>query len=67
MKLILLLLFVSIHQMYAEPVYSQDNKSNVEKNELIQQQPLQKTITGKIIDEQGEPIIGVNIVEKGTS
>ncbi len=67
MKLIFLLLFVSIHQMYAKPIYSQNNKLNVEKDEQIQQQPLQKAITGKIIDEQGEPIIGVNIVEKGTS
>jgi len=67
MKLIFLLLFVSIHQMHAKPIYSQDNKPTVEKDVLIQQQPLQKAITGKIIDEQGEPIIGVNIVEKGTS
>lgn len=67
MKLIFLLLLVSIHQMHAKPIYSQDNKPTVEKDVLIQQQPLQKAITGKIIDEQGEPIIGVNIVEKGTS
>ncbi|BBD46388.1 TonB-dependent receptor plug (Precursor) [Petrimonas sp. IBARAKI] len=53
--------------MHAKPIYSQDNKPTVEKDVLIQQQPLQKAITGKIIDEQGEPIIGVNIVEKGTS
>lgn len=31
------------------------------------QQQQKRRITGKITDEQGEPIIGANIVEKGTS
>ncbi|MGI6048084.1 MAG: SusC/RagA family TonB-linked outer membrane protein [Petrimonas sp.] len=31
------------------------------------QQPTKKQITGKIVDEQGEAIIGANILEKGTT
>lgn len=65
MKMILLLLFVSINQMYAKSVFNQSMNSTTD--ELIQQQPIQKTITGKIIDVQDKPIVGVNIVEKGTS
>lgn len=65
MKMILLLLFVSINQMYAKSVFNQGMNSTTD--ELIQQQPIQKTITGKIIDVQDKPIVGVNIVEKGTS
>lgn len=29
-------------------------------------QPVRKTITGTIVDEQGDPIIGANVIEKGT-
>ena len=29
--------------------------------------PAQKTITGKVIDETGETIIGANVVVKGTT
>lgn len=35
-----------------------------EKTEIEQQQ---KRITGKVVDDQGEPIIGANIVEVGTT
>lgn len=33
----------------------------------IIQQPIKKQITGKVVDAQGEPIIGANIVEVGTT
>ena len=36
-----------------------------EKTEIVQQKG--KTITGTIVDAQGETIIGANIIEKGTS
>lgn len=44
-----------------------DKSSNAiyAENEEISQQ--KKTITGKIIDTQGLPIIGANIIEVGTS
>ncbi len=34
---------------------------------LIAQQPSGKTISGRVLDTNGEPIIGANIIEKGTS
>lgn len=34
---------------------------------LKAQQQSKKTVTGTIVDERGEPIIGANIIEKGTS
>lgn len=49
-----------------------DGSKNVQKeietivSELIIQQQ-KKQITGKVTDEQGEPIIGANIIEKGTT
>ncbi|HCC85552.1 MAG TPA: SusC/RagA family protein [Porphyromonadaceae bacterium] len=35
--------------------------------ETIIQQPAKKQITGRVVDVQGEPIIGANIVEVGTT
>jgi len=32
-----------------------------------QQPPAYKSVTGKITDERGEPVIGANIIEKGTT
>ncbi|MGI6243385.1 MAG: SusC/RagA family TonB-linked outer membrane protein [Prevotella sp.] len=34
---------------------------------LMSQQQHQKTVKGKVVDAQGEPLIGVTIAEKGTS
>ncbi len=42
------------------------NINIIRKNYAIQQQK-NKHITGKIIDSNGEPIIGANVVEKGTT
>lgn len=50
-------------------VYKNRNIKPAEIDELIIIEPEQqkKTITGKITDESGQPIIGANIVEKGTT
>lgn len=37
------------------------------ESQVSQQQKKQKRVTGVIKDENGEPIIGVNVVEKGTT
>lgn len=37
-----------------------------DKAELLTQQPSKRQVTGRVTDELGEPIIGANIVEKGT-
>lgn len=45
-------------------------KAEVEEKEEVPDkavQPEKKTISGKIIDEKGEPIIGANIIETGTT
>ncbi|WP_352422996.1 SusC/RagA family TonB-linked outer membrane protein [Proteiniphilum sp.] len=41
-----------------------DNEAVNKKNDVLQQR---KQITGTIIDAQGEPIIGANIIEQGTN
>lgn len=52
-------------------VYKEEKKMNtLEIREIILKeivQQLKRTITGKIIDKNGEPLIGANIVEKGTT
>lgn len=40
-------------------------KKEVKEKETAQ--PQKKTITGKVVDENGEPVIGANVVEKGTT
>ncbi|MDR0421424.1 MAG: TonB-dependent receptor [Proteiniphilum sp.] len=52
-------------------IYSDEAKSTPEEvasivSELIIRQQ-KKQISGRVVDEQGEPVIGANIVEKGTS
>jgi hypothetical protein len=37
------------------------------KSEISQQQNNKKRITGKVIDQSGEAVIGANVIEKGTS
>lgn len=43
-----------------------DRNVNIVKRNLQEPQQ-QRTVTGKVIDEQGQPVIGANIVEKGTT
>src|SRR5690554_277488 len=52
--------YILINKRQAE-VSSQSERVQTE----VQQQ--KKTISGKIVDEQGEPVIGANIMEKGTT
>lgn len=40
---------------------------NIMRKTYIRQQQQNKQITGKVVDEKGEPIIGANVVEKGTT
>ncbi|WP_352422984.1 carboxypeptidase-like regulatory domain-containing protein, partial [Proteiniphilum sp.] len=47
-------------------ILSPENRNKRISDPTISQQSQRKTITGKITDEQGEPIIGTNIVEVGT-
>ena len=47
---------------YIEKKINEKNEADIE---TVQQQG--KTITGTIVDSKGEPIIGANIIEKGTS
>lgn len=42
-----------------------DRKRTIEP--VSGQQPQQKVVTGKVTDVNGEPVIGANIIEKGTS
>lgn len=46
-------------------IEKQLNEKNEDNTETLQQQG--KTVTGTIVDANGEPIIGANIIEKGTS
>ncbi|MDR1092441.1 MAG: TonB-dependent receptor, partial [Prevotella sp.] len=48
-------------------IYVIEGKNIVLLKRPIVQQSDKKQITGKVTDSQGEPIIGVNVVEKGTS
>ena len=43
------------------------DKPEIVPEELMEQQPQKKTITGKVTDEKGESIPGVSIVVKGTT
>lgn len=44
-----------------------ENKENKERNYIIQITQQKKKITGTVTDQKGEPIIGANVVEKGTT
>lgn len=46
---------------------SASNSFSQELNINITQQSVKKLITGRIVDNQGEPIIGANIIETGTT
>ena len=61
--MILVLLFLFAFQTRAEKVSSLSIKEELSATK--QQQG--KALTGTIVDQQGEPIIGANIIEKGTS
>nr|MQY78020.1 TonB-dependent receptor plug domain-containing protein [Bacteroidota bacterium] len=77
MRLSVLLLLVGIFQVYAGSSYSQaarlslDLQGTTVQNVLsefvdVDLQPQEIVVTGKVIDEDGNPLPGVNIVIKGT-
>lgn len=69
-KMTLLLFVITIFQSHASGNDILDNRVTYKKSDLslieIAQQA-KKQISGTIIDEQGNPIIGANIVEEGTT
>lgn len=58
-KIMVILLIVTIIQGHAAETISQDNKKEIS--------PQQASITGKVTDSGGNPLPGVNVVEKGTT
>ncbi len=54
-------------QIILHPENTNNTKSDAEiRNYIKQQDTTKKNITGNVIDEQGNPVIGANIIEKGT-
>ncbi|MDL2244602.1 TonB-dependent receptor [Parabacteroides sp. PFB2-10] len=64
MKTSILFLFLSIGMAYATNGYSHDVMFAMEMNNLEQDRI---TVTGHVVSDSDEPLIGVNILEKGTS
>ena len=60
MRTVFILLFTCVFCSMAEIGYSHESK-------VQNQQQLKKQITGTIVDGKGEPIIGANIIEEGTT
>src|SRR5690554_5758115 len=48
-------------------IKNQTDIENVNMNNLLHQQPSVINVTGKITNYDGEPIVGANIIEKGTT
>ena len=71
-RISLVLLFVVAFNLNAEQTDSRnvknpaDTKNSIE-NVLATSKQQQKTVTGNIVDAQGEAIIGANVIEKGTT
>ena len=68
MKIALLFIVLSLPAVKAENGLSQRNETGVtalDMNRTVEQQ--RKQVTGRVVDLYGEPIIGANIVEEGTS
>lgn len=47
-------------------IYSSNGQSVIEQVKE-EKQPIQIAVSGRVVDEKGEPIIGANILEKGTN
>ena len=58
------LLLFSIHSQAAAPAVKDDPFN---KEVRIESNALQQTVTGTVLDNQGLPLPGANILEKGTS
>ena len=58
----------SFHKHWSVPTYTiNDRNINITRKAYATQQKQTKHITGKITDVNGEPIIGANVIEKGTT
>lgn len=44
-----------------------DRNINIIRKEYVAQQQRTKHVTGKVVDDNGEPVIGANVIEKGTT
>lgn len=64
---IIVLLFACVFRMAAKTNYSLNYTKELNKKTSSTNQVQRKTITGVVVDSQNEPIIGANILEKGTS
>lgn len=53
------------YRVYDKVVYlSKESKANNQESQIVEQQ---KTVSGKVVDSKGEPLIGVTVLEKGTT
>ncbi len=69
MQTAFILLFVSVFCSMAEVGYTQNSETTVNKENATfkSEQQQSKRITGTVVDAKGAPIIGANIIEKGTT
>lgn len=75
MRMTLFLMFMLVFQLQANSSYSLNTKESMiilhskemSRKQITEAQQQSKQISGKIIDEFGEAIIGANVIEKGTS
>ena len=65
MSTAIILLFTCVSISVAETGHIKNANVTLNLIETVQQQ--EKTITGTVVDDQGEAIIGANVIEKGTS
>ena len=62
--MVLLLMFLSIPSSASEKTEKKEGKSD---SEIVwQNQTKTKRITGRVTNKEGEPLPGVNVMEKGT-
>ena len=66
-RISLLMMFVAVFQMLATSSSSSETTFSVNENNLEQPQQAKRQISGTVLDDSGEPVIGANVVEKGTT
>ena len=66
-RISLLMMFVAVFQMSATSSSSSETTFSVNENNLEQPQQAKRQISGTVLDDSGEPVIGANVVEKGTT
>ncbi|MAX23672.1 MAG: SusC/RagA family TonB-linked outer membrane protein [Phycisphaeraceae bacterium] len=50
-----------------ETISLKEVKRNLDKPALVEEEPVQQTVSGMVTDENGEPLPGATILEKGTT